>query len=70
MKNERGEGGGEHEQRAYSRVKSHHGVTVGWSMKRNLWDLLRGISAPRALVARLTVCSPDKMATLFLGITT
>lgn len=41
---ERGERG-EHEQRAYSRVKSHHSVTVGWSMKRNLWDLLRHFSA-------------------------
>lgn len=39
------EGEGEHEQRAYSRVKSHHSVTVGWSMKRNLWDLLRHFSA-------------------------
>ncbi|XP_011060602.1 PREDICTED: uncharacterized protein LOC105149708 [Acromyrmex echinatior] len=44
-KNERGGRGGEHEQRAYSRVKSHHSVTIGWSMKRNLWDLLRHFSA-------------------------
>lgn len=44
-KNERGGERGEREQRAYSRVKSHHSVTVGWSMKRNLWDLLRHFSA-------------------------
>ncbi|KYN41112.1 hypothetical protein ALC56_04263 [Trachymyrmex septentrionalis] len=43
----------EHEQRAYSRVKSHHSVTVGWSMKRNLWDLLRHFSATSTCRAAL-----------------
>ncbi|EZA58753.1 hypothetical protein X777_14922 [Ooceraea biroi] len=43
--NDRARERGEHEQRAYSRVKSHHSVTVGWSMERNLRDLLRHFSA-------------------------
>lgn len=49
-------------QRAYSRVKSHHCVTVGWSMREPAGTHF-GVSAPRALVA-VAVCSSDKMVTI------
>lgn len=71
-KNERGGGGGgrEHEQRAYSRVKSHHSVTVGWSMKRNLRDLLRHFSATSTCRTASCLFARQNGDALFLGITT